>query len=154
MQTQTWKVNVMTKVALDRADTMVCYRVYVVRCTLTGGRFVSVRKVDAKVFRRVLEAGMNDPNFDMPVLRSFRQHGSEAHTITAVAAFTDRKEALRFQAPMIEKNAELGLSLNASRPKEGSDPLFAWAPKDFVTAAQKRADAKLKAAKAKQNKAA
>lgn len=139
--------NIMSKVALDRADSMVCFRVYVVRCVLTGGRFVSVRKVDARVFRRVLEAGMNDPNFDMPVLRSFREHGSEAHTITAVAAYTDRKEALRHQAPMIEKNAELGLSLNASRPREGSSPDFAWMPKDYVTPAEKRAIAKLKAAK-------
>lgn len=120
---------------------IVKYYVYLVRNKITGGRFVSVRKVDARIFRRVLEAGMNDPNFDMPVLRSFRQFGSEAHTITALKEFTDRKDALAFQTPLIEENARKGLSLNASRPKIGrKDPDFAWEPKDYVTPAQKRAN--------------
>jgi hypothetical protein len=128
--------------------------VLVVRCLKTGGRFVSVRSVTPVAFDTGLRACAKDVNFgayNSPILESFRDHGTDGHSITLVSAHKTRKQANLAKKGLVEKNAEKAIALNFNRPIKNM-PItdFAWFSeedaKEMVKAKKMRAK-KVRAAK-------
>jgi len=116
------------------------YCVLVVRCTKTGGRFVSVRSVTPYAFNTGLVACAKDQNFgayNSPILESFRKYGSDGHSIYLHSSHTTRVAANKAKKELVEKQAvsKPEINLNWNRPvKRMPVSDFRWLSEDEVKA--------------------
>ena len=143
----------MSQLTAAQAEGMDRYfRVLIVLCTKTGGRFVSVRSVSIESFLSGLRTGAAnlDYGYNMPIVQSFRKYGEETHTVTVHSRWTTRREANLAKKELIEKTAlnKPELNLNYNRPvKQMPVTDFRWLSEEEVAEKVKAKRAKARVAK-------